>query len=335
MFRRGATRNEALRVFGLAVAAAVVAGTVGGCNAGSGGGGSSGAWKPTRSVTIDVPFAPGGGSDVFGRALQKGIQDVRPGVHVNVVNKPAGNGAVGYSFFYGKKGDPYYLLPSETVGVALPLTTKTPWKWTDFTPIMQIAEDVNLLVVPAKSPYRDLKSAVAALRKGTRERMGLTGATSVDGIDTSMIERDQKVKFNRVVFDSGGEEVAAMLGGDIDMAMLNPSEVIGQIKAGKVRAIAVFAEKRYTKAPLDQVPTAKEQGIDVSFTQYRGVFATGGITKAQQKYWIDTIAKWTKSPAYKQYIDSNYLNPVQRNQSEFRKYLTEYQKQLESVLQKD
>jgi putative tricarboxylic transport membrane protein len=319
---------------GVVGVAAALIGSLAGCNADSSGADSGSNWKPTRNVTIEVPFAPGGGSDVFGRALQKGIKEVRSGVNVTVENRAGGNGAVGYSDFFTKKDNPYYLLPSETVGVALPITTKTPWRWTNFTPIMQIAEDVNLLIVPKDSPYTDLKSVVAAGKQGKRMRMGITGATSVDGVDTSMMERDQGISFDGVTFDSGGEEVAGILGGNIDMAMLNPSEVIGQINAGKVRAIAVFAEDRYKRAPLDAVPTAKEQGVNVSFTQYRGVFATGGITAAQQKYWADTIAKWTQSPSYKNYVESNYLNPVQRNHDEFVSYLKDYQTQLESILKR-
>lgn len=325
--RSGRIRRGMLALTCAALAAGMVA--CSGQAAGTGGGG--GAWKPTRPVTIDVPFAAGGGSDVFGRALQKGIEDVRPDVNVNVVNKPAGSGAVGYSYFYTQKGNPYYLLPSETTGVALPLTTKTPWKWTDFTPIMQIAEDVNLLIVPANSPYKDLKSVVAAEQSGKKLRMGISGTTSPDGVCTTLMEKKKGISFNRVVFDSGGELVTSLLGGDLDLGMLNPSEVIGQMKAGKVRAIAVFADKRYTKAPLDSVPTAKEQGVDVAFTQYRGVFATGGITPAEQKYWADTITKWTKSPAYHSYIESNYLNPVQRDHDAFVTYLKDYEKQLRAA----
>lgn len=304
------------------------------CNTNTGAA-SGAAWKPTRSVTIDVPFAPGGGSDVFGRALQQGIQKVSPGVHVNVEDRPGGNGAVGYSYFFTKRSDPYFLLPSETVGVALPITTKTPWKWSDFTPIAQVAEDVNLLVVPSGSPYKDLKTTVAAAKQGKQIRMGLTGAISVDGVDTSLMERNQGVTFDRVSFDSGGEEVAGLLGHDIDMAMLNPSEVIGQLKAGKLRAIAVFADQRFKQAPLNTVPTAKEQGVNVSFTQYRGVFATGGITAAQQKYWEDTITKWTRSPSYTQFIQTAYLNPLQRGHDAFVSYLKSYQVSLESVLKKN
>lgn len=278
-----------------------------------------------------VPFAPGGGSDVFGRTMQKGIEEVRPDVNVSVENRAGGSGSVGYSFFLQKKGDPHYLLPSETAAIALPLTTDTPWKWQDFTPVMQVAEDVSLLIVPADSPHKDLTSFVAAA-KSKKLRMGLSGSAGTDAINTSLVERDQGVKFNRVVFESGGEMTTSLLGGDIDGGVLNPSEVIGQIEAGKVRAIAAFSEERYERAPLDTVPTAKEQGVNSSSTQYRGLFAPGGLTDAQRQYWEDTIVEWTKSESYDKYISSNYLRPVQRKHTEFVSYLKESEGEAKKVL---
>ena len=317
-----------------AVGLVVAAGAAAGCD-GTGSGAGGGTWRPTRPVTIDMPFAPGGGSDIFGRALQTGIKAVQPKVNVNVVNKPGGSGSIGYSYLYEQQGSPYTLVPSESTAVALPQTTKTPWKWTDFTPIMQIGEDVVMLVVPESSPYKNLKSVVAAAKTGKALRMGVSGTTGPDAVDEMLMQRQKGIKFNQVVVDSGGEMVTSLLGGDIDMGMLNPSEVIGQIKAGKLRAIAVFAKKRYTRAPLNAVPTAKEQGVDVAFTQYRGVFAAGGITNAQRKYWEDTVRKWTKTPGYKRYVDSGYLNPVQRGHDAFVAYLKETENQLKAAYGKN
>ena len=318
-------------IWGSAIAlAAGLAGCGGGGSAGTSGGGES--WEPERPVTIIVPFAPGGGSDVFGRALGKGIEESRPGVNITVENRPGGSGAIGYSFLLSKKADPHYLIPSETAGVALPLTTDTPWKWTDFTPVSQIGEDVTLMVVPQDSPYQKLPDVIDALKQGKQVRMGVTGATGLDAIVTGLMEQDQGVKYRRVTFDSGGELVNALLGGDIDTAMLNPSEVIGQLKAGKMRAVAVFADSRYENAPLNEVPTAKEQGVDVAFTQYRGVFAAGGLTDAEVAYWEETLQKWMQSDSYKKYLADNFLRPVQRPHDEFVTYLKGYEKELQGVL---
>lgn len=308
-----------------------------GTNSSGGSGSSSGgeSFKPSGTVHMDVPFAPGGGSDVFGRAMAKGFEQVRPGLTVTVENRPAGSGAVGYTFLYSKKGDPNYILPSETTGVALPLTTKTPWTWRDFTPVMQVASDTNILIVPKDSPYHNLGDVISALKQKKHVTMGLTGATSVDAIVTGLMETQKGVKFDRVIFQSGEEEVKGLLDGSVAMAMLNPSEVIGEVKSGDLRPIAAFAEKRYTQPPLDKVPTAKEQGVDVDFVQYRGLFAAGGLTSAQEKYWETTTKKWTQSADFAKYLKDNYLQKTIRSHSQFVSYLADYEKTIKAALAKN
>lgn len=326
-------RKARLRTGYAALAAGVLAATIGGCGGGGGGGASGSGWEPTQGVTITVPYAPGGGSDVFGRALAQGIEQTRPDVDVKVENRPGGSGTVGYSHFFTQQGDAHYLLPAETAAVVLPLTTQVPWTWSDFTPIMQVAEDVAMLVVPADSPYKNLGDVMKAAKQGKNLRIALSGETGMDAIVTKLWERKEGVRFRHVAFGSGGEIVTALLGGDVEMGMLNPSEVIGQVEAGKVRGIAVFAEQRYERAPLNSVPTAKEQGVDVTFTQYRGVFAPGGLDDAEIEYWVETVTAWTKTKGYKKgYIEQNFLKPVQRKHDEFVSYLKTYEKQVKSVI---
>ncbi|MGH3098165.1 MAG: tripartite tricarboxylate transporter substrate binding protein [Streptosporangiales bacterium] len=330
--RRRHTRTA--RAVGAAAVAVVAASTVAACGSGAGGGsaGGGGSWKPSGTVNVDVPFAPGGGSDVFGRAMAQGFEGVRPGLSLTVHNRAGGSGAVGYTFLYSKQGNPNYLVPSETTAVALPLSTKTPWKWTDFTPIMQIAEDTSMLLVPTDSPYKSLKDFVAAAKAGKHLRIGVTGTTSIDAIQVGLMEKDAGIKLRRVVFESGGEMVTSLLGGNADGGMLNPSEGLEQVKAGKLRAIAVFADHRYKSPLLKDVPTAKEQGVDVSVGQYRGVFAAGDITSAQEKYWEKTTKLWTQSPSFKKYIEQNDLRKVVRPHDEFVSYLHDYQGTLKKAM---
>jgi putative tricarboxylic transport membrane protein len=280
-----------------------------------------------------VPFEPGGGSDILGRAMAAGLEEVREGVNITVENRAGGSGAVGYSYLLEQRGDPHFLLASETTAVALPITTETPWEWEDFTPVAQIAEDATLLIVAKDSGFRSLQDVIDAARE-RRVTVGVAGATGLDTIVMGLVEEETGVDFERVVFQSGGEIVAAMLGGEIDIASLNPSEVIGQIKAGDLRPLAVFAQKRYEGGILADVPTAKEEGIDVSFTQYRGLFAAGGIEPAARRYWEEAIVDWTDTDSYDKYIKDNYLISVIRTGQEFEDYLKEYERQVRQVLGK-
>jgi putative tricarboxylic transport membrane protein len=298
------------------------------------GGGEDGAgFQPTTDVVMIVPFAPGGGSDILARAMSAGLEQVGGDVTVTVENRPAGSGAAGYSYLLEQTGDPHFLLASETTGVALPIATEVPFHWSDFTPIAQIAEDATLMVVREDSPHRSLSDVIEAAGQ-SQVNMGVTGATSLDTIVTGLVEEDQGVEFERVVFESGGELVTALLAGDIDVATLNPGEVIGQLEAGKMRALAVFDDERYPKSAGDlaDIPTAKEEGVDVTFTQYRGLLAAGQISNEERAYWEDSLLEWTKESSYDKYIKENILKPVIRPGKEFEDYLTEYEKTLEPIL---
>ncbi|MDF2810338.1 MAG: Twin-arginine translocation pathway signal [Microvirga sp.] len=293
-------------------------------------------FTPKGPVTMIVPFGAGGGSDLMARSMAAGITAVRPGVQVAVENRPGGNGVIGYNYLRQHKGDPQIVLASETAAIALPLLIQPPpFHWTDFTPVAQIAGDSQLLVVPYNSPFKGLADFVAAAKQ-KKFRVGLTSTTSSDAIVANLLSRSQGVSFQPVVLESGSASVARLLNGDIEFTILNPSETIGQMNAKMLRPLAAFSDVRYPKdSTLGEVPTAKEQGVDVAFAQYRGLFAAGGITKAQADYWAASMEEWTKTQAYKDYIAKNNLFPEFRRGDEFIAYLKQTQATLERALKKD
>lgn len=323
--RGSLSRGDFLKVGGGAFVGTVV---FAGCGGASGGGGG---FTPSRNVVMVIPFEPGGGSDLLGRAMAAGIEEVRPDVNISAENRAGGSGAIGYSYLLEQQGDPHFLLASETAGVALPITTETPFQWTDFTPITQIAEDATLLVVAEDAEFQSLADVLEAAGGG-RVTVAVAGATGLDTIVTSLMEEQEGVEFERVVFQSGGEIVAAILGGDVDIAMLNPGEVVGQLESGDMRAVVAFAEEQYEGELLGDIPTAIEEGVDVSFTQYRGAFGAGGIEPDARQYWNDAFVEWTETEDYNGYIEDNYLISVVRSGQEFEDYLTEYEQTLRDVL---
>ena len=205
-------RSRARTRIALAVAVAGAL-AIAGCAGGGGTGDSAaGGWQPRGDVTMVVPFSPGGGSDRAGRALAAAIEAAAPDVSVSVQNREGGSGAVGYSYFLGRRGDAETLLATETALLALPATENVQFTFEDFTPIMKIAEDFTLLVVPAAVPYRTCTDVVTAAR-GQRVVAGISGAAGVDNVVLRLTENETGAKFDRVAFESGGELVAALLGG--------------------------------------------------------------------------------------------------------------------------
>jgi putative tricarboxylic transport membrane protein len=301
-----------------------------GCEQTGGGGGGDAGWEPTQDAVMIVPFEAGGGSDILGRAMASGMEKVRE-VNITVENRPSTTGAVGYSYLLEQQGDPHYMLASETTAVALPITTETPWTWEDFTPIGQIAEDATLMIVPQDSEFGSLQDVVDAAKQ-RRLTAGVVSTTGLDTIVFGLLEERAGIEFEYVVFESGGELVTALLGGDILLASLNPSEVIGQIEAGDLKALVAFAEKPYEGGELADVPIAKDEGYDVAFTQYRGLFGPGGIQPEERQYWADALLAWTETDNYDKYIQDNYLISLIRMGQEFESYLQEYEKTIRKVL---
>lgn len=323
-----ARNTHLLRRFGAAAVALSLAAVVG-CDAKTSKSGSDSSWKPSGQVHMVVPFSPGGGSDIFGRAVATGIQD-NSDAKVTTENHEGGSGAVGYSFIRSKKGNGQYLLAAETSLIALPMTTKLGYDWKSFTPIMQLANDNNLLMVPADSPLKNLKDVEKTAKKG-KFRMGVSGTSSPDALVVNLFEDATKVKFRDVVVQSGGEMVTQLLGGSLDGGILNPGEAGEQIKAGKLRAIGVFSDDRL-QGSLSKIKTAKEQGFDVSLGQWRGIFGPPDMTDAQVTYWVDVLKKYTKSADYKKYLKQNDLTEDVKPPKAFTKYLTDYAGQVKQAL---
>ncbi|MGH3424202.1 MAG: tripartite tricarboxylate transporter substrate binding protein, partial [Nocardioidaceae bacterium] len=280
-----------------------------------------------------VPFAAGGGSDVAGRTLAKAIEAVETDLNVPVQNREGGSGAVGYAYFRSKAGDAETLLATETALLALPSGGNVDWTYKDFTPIMKVAEDFTLLVVPADAPYKTCTDVVDAA-KSDRVVAGISGQYGLDNVVFSLVEQKTGAKLDRVSFESGGELIAALLGNQIDIASLNPGEVIGQIKSGDLKALCAFAPERYDYGELKDIPTAKEQGIDVSFAQFRGIIAPGGITDPQKQYWYGVMKKVLDTPEYDAYIKDNYLQPRTAVGDDFSAYLEQNKKLLDAAVGK-
>lgn len=289
---------------GMISAAALVTGLTA-CGDDDGGSSEGGAFQPSQTVTMLVPFAAGGGSDIAGRATASGFEEVAD-VSITVRNVDGGSGAVGYAELVGEHGNPNILLPTETALVALPITQDVPFTYEDFTPIMLIGEDFTLIVVRDDSELTTCADLVESADSG-RVLVGITGMTGLDNIVFTQLEEEGGAEFERVPFESGGELLTAVLGGQVEAISVNPGEVEGQLESGDLRPLCAAADQRYEYEDLADVPTAQEQGLDVSFAQFRGVLAAGGISDEARDYWIGVAQEYAETDSYLQYVEDNKL----------------------------
>jgi putative tricarboxylic transport membrane protein len=280
-------------------------------------------WKPDRPVEFVVQAAAGGGSDIFARTMAKILTDEKiVRVPVNVVNKPGGSGAVAYSYLRGKRGDPNVIATATGSYLTTPIQGHSPVSYRDFTNLAVLCVEDYVAVVRAESPYKTLKDLVEAARKKPNGiRIGGSSVGSSDSIIENRLEKAAGIQLNYIVFQSGGEVNAALLGGSVDLASPNPSEAAQLMTAGRLRGIAMFSPERLDKWP--NVPTAREQGIDVTLEQFRGVIAAGGISKDQSLFWQNAMLKVFQSAAFKKYMSDNGLRALLKVGDDAEKYIAE------------
>ena len=273
-----------------------------------GAGSALGAGKyPEKPITLIVHAGAGGGSDIFSRTLSAAFdKDKLLPQPIVVENKPGGSGAIAFAYVAGKKKDPYYLLTAVTSFMTTPLMGMTPVGLKDFTPIANFAFDEYMLMVSPKSKYKSVKEIIVDAKANPKKiTVGGTQLGSSDSVCAYLIEKAAGVQFNFIVFNGGGEVNAALLGGHIDIAVSNPGEALELSKAGKVKLLGVFSDKRLHGAP--DVPTLKEQWVDVTYVQNRGLVAPADIPADARKTLEEAFAKYMKTDIFKKYLEDNML----------------------------
>ncbi|MHB8830314.1 MAG: Bug family tripartite tricarboxylate transporter substrate binding protein [Syntrophales bacterium] len=287
---------------------------------------------PEKAVTLVVHAGAGGGSDIFARTMAAAFEKEKLLPQALVVeNKPGGSGGIAFAYVAGKKKNPYFLLTAVTSFMTTPLMGITPVGLKDFTPIANFAFDEYMLMVNPKSKYKSVKEIIADAKANPKKiTIGGTQLGSSDSICAYLVEKAAGVQFNYVVFNGGGEVNAALLGGHIDMAVSNPGEALELFKAGKVKILGVYSEKRLPGAP--DVPTMKEQGVNVTYVQNRGLVAPADIPADARKVLEEAFAKYMKTDIFKKYLADNMLSAAWMDGETFGKWLAKENERYAMVL---
>ncbi|MGJ7495981.1 Bug family tripartite tricarboxylate transporter substrate binding protein [Variovorax sp. RT4R15] len=280
------------------------------------------AWA-AANVKMMIPANPGGGWDTTGRALGKAMTDAKLADTVSYENKGGAAGALGLAqFVNGSKGDANALMVMGSVMLGGIITGKPPVKLEQATPIARMTTEYNVFVLPANSPMKTMADVVAQLKKDPGSvKWGGGSRGSTEHIAAAMIA--QKVgadpsKINYVAFRGGGEATAAILGGNVTVGGSGYSEFAPYIADGKMRAIAVTSAQRL---PGINVPTLKEQGIDVEIGNWRGVYGAPGITPEQRKTLTDLVLATLKSPGWAESLKKNDWTPAVLSGEAFAKFV--------------
>ncbi len=232
---------------------------------------------PNKPITMIAPFPPGGVADIVGRPLAASMEKSL-GRPVLVVNRPGAGGAVGTTAAAKSAPDGYTILMSlssvSIFPVSDPINGKpAPYQLSDFAPIALVTADPTILVVAADGPYKTIQEFIAGGKAYPNQiNYSSSGVYGTLHVAMEMFANAAGIKLFHVPYQGGGPAAAALLGGQVHALASGPAAVVGQIKGGKMRALAGWGDKRLPSMP--ELPTFKELGYsDVEFYIWSGVFA--------------------------------------------------------------
>lgn len=288
---------------------------------------------PSKPVTVIHGFKPGGGSDQLSQLVQPFLEKVLDQRFVNVY-KPGADGAIAWSEVAGSKPDGYTLTTCLTPKTQLNtlVNANAGYAMGDFEPIANIIFDPGILVVGPDSKFKTMKDLLDYAKKNPGQlKMANSGIGGDDWYNALMIEKLAGVKFNDIPFEGDGPAWQATAGGHVDANTNNLSTVTPLIKGGKLRALAVYTEKRIPMFP--DVPTLKELGINLVEGSYRGYLAPKGTPREIVNILAQGLEKVTRDPQFIKAAEDVNLEIEFIKLDEFRAFIQKKEESLKKIVE--
>lgn len=291
---------------------------------------------PSRPVEVVPAGNPGGGLDLVARALESALRDEKLfGQTFAIKNMGGAGGNRAKAYIHQKKGDPHFLYVESNRIYVNRIVGTTKLTYTDVTPIARLVTEYLVWAVLADSPYKTAKDVLAKLKSdpgsvtfgvGTvpsNDQMNILRPAMSQGIDAKQVKI--------VPFKSGGDLTIQLLGGHVPVISTGLSEVIEQVKSGKVRLIAISAPKP-VEGEFSKVPTWRSMGVNLEILHWRGLFAPPGVPAEAVKYWDQTLSKMVKTDSWKKILEKYQWFDAYAGSAAFRKALAEENKAYEQIL---
>jgi tripartite-type tricarboxylate transporter receptor subunit TctC len=292
---------------GLALALAL---TACGGNVASNSAPSDGSKFPSGPVTLTIGAAPGGSTDLIGRALAENASSGL-GAPIPVVNKPGANGALATKEVGGAKADGQTLVilnASLFAITPLAVSADEAVKIEDYEVITGISQDDYVLVTNASSGMKTMEQLTKA---GKKFNFATTGVGTGSQLAQALLFKQAGIEGTDVPFDGGAPAMTALLGNQVDVATIQLAEAMPQIKAGKLNPVVVFSKER--NQYLADTPTAIEAGYDVPVSQFRAVAAPKGTPEPVLEKLRAAFKAAFASDAYKAFNKQNLFTAAEND----------------------
>ncbi|MGW8378627.1 tripartite tricarboxylate transporter substrate binding protein [Streptomyces sp. ODS28] len=298
----------------------------------TGSGAESGTHIP--GLRLMVPNTPGGGYDITARTAAKDAEDAGLNHNIEVFNLPGAGGTVGLSRLVNERGNGKLTMSMGLGVVGAVHTNKSPSTLADATPVARLVEEPDIVVVSKKSKYRTFGQLLADWKKKPRA-LPVGGGSSAGGPDhiAPMMMADKAgipgKSVNYVPFDGGGELLASVLGGKVAFGVSGIGEYRDQIKSGELRLLAVTGPKRI---PGYDAPTLKEAGVDMHFTNWRGVMAPPGLSEEKRTRLIRFFDALHASPQWRKSMKDNGWDDAYLSGDAYGRFLEQQDRRVDDVL---
>ncbi|GAA1543865.1 tripartite tricarboxylate transporter substrate binding protein [Actinomadura kijaniata] len=285
-------------------------------------------------LRVLVPNAPGGGYDLTARTAVKAMEEAGLSKNIEVFNLPGAGGTVGLGRIVGERGNGRLAMSMGLGVVGSVHTNRSPSTLADTTPVARLIEESDIVVVGKNSPYRTIQDLIRAWRAGPRS-VPVGGGSSPGGPDhlaPMLMARAAGVpprQVNYVPFDGGGELTASILGGKVGFGMTGVGETRDQIAAGELRPLAVTGARR---VPGIDAPTLKEAGLDVEFTNWRGIVAPPGLSDRDRDRMVALWTELQRTEQWQKALRDNGWTPAFLPGDRFRAFIAAENGRVASVL---
>lgn len=291
---------------------------------------------PSKPLEIVAHGGPGSGNDLFARMLASLMDKEKlVSVRVQVTNKPGGGSTTASAYLAAKDGDSHTLAVFTNIWLTDYIVQKAAQVnlYKNLTPVARAVIEPGLFVVRADAPWKTLKEFVeeAKAKPGTLKMSG-GSITARENLVRQILMKQTGANWSFISFPSGSERMAALLGGHVNLMMIDPGEGIEQVRAGKLKVLAQLSDSRL--AAFKDIPTVKESGYDLpKIPQIRGIVGPPNMPAPALAYYEGLMKRVSQSAGWKKYIADNYFEDGYLTAAETKKFLESYEADIRVQLQ--
>ena len=285
-------------------------------------------FTPSKPVEIVAHGGPGSGNDGFARTLAALFEKEKLlNVRVQISNKPGGGSTTASAYLASKAGDAHTLGVFTNIWLTDPLVQQAAQVnlYKTLTPVARVVIEPGLFVVRADAPWKTLKDFIEDA-KANPGKLKMSGGsiTARENLVRQILMKQTGANYAFISFPSGSERMAALLGGHVNLMMIDPGEGIEQVRAGKLKVLAQLADARLEA--FKDVPTVKESGYDLpKIPQIRGIVGPPNMPADALAFYEGLLKRLSESAGWKKYIADNYFEDGNLSAADSKKFLQEYE----------